>query len=630
MINSTNNTLNRVADSAATLKATLASSHSMPNMQTNALSPVLKNLLQLIVTLIAQLQDPDTKPSKPSKPSDSPKDIMGTKDKDYLKGGKANDHIFGFEGNDILRGRQGDDFLDGDEGNDRLYGGKGNDTLYGGKGNDYLSGGSGHNHLFGGAGDDVLVSHSGNDLLDGGAGNDTAKIKGNIADYKVSVSESGDLLLENKTTGKKIEAKDIENFSFNDASLSFDDLKARAGSDQPQSLTLSQQQHQNIAKHFNHGTTTYAGEVSDNDGSGTLSVGDTVKLTIGGIADIKQVEHKLTADDIATINNQPTESPTLKLSIEEQLRTSDYFHLKKNTSPHSLLSFMGTAIDKDGSGDLSAGDIVKLSSPEGKELTDYTLTADDIAGIKGERPRILQFTRPEQEAINNHFAKNTDGNVTTHTSRIIDRDGSNDLSAGDTVKQSVTTKEGRYFIDYVLTSQDIESIKTDDGALPNQLSLTKDQQTAIGAHFNRTPAPGVADGETTRYEGVALDRNGDGQLGVGDIVRLHVSGGFTILGGGDNVMDYVLRQADVDSINADKSNPLLDISNGLSDDQRGRLLNAISENPFISSSAKVSAIFDGNTDKKISVGDTLKIIDDNGKSLDFYTLTEDDLNRFLK
>ena len=625
MINSTNNILNTVAESAATLQASLTSSETMPNIQPNALSPVLKNLLQLIVSLISQLKDLE---NKPSKPTDSPKDIIGTTSNDHLKGGKANDHIFGLEGNDILRGRQGNDFLAGDEGNDRLYGGKGNDTLHGGEGNDYLSGGRGHNHLFGGAGNDVLVSHSGNDLLDGGTGNDTARIKGNIADYKVNLSEYGSLLLENKMTGKTIEAKDIENFSFNDASLSFDDLKARASSDQPQSLTLNQQQHQNIAQHFNHGTTTYAGEVRDNDGSGTLSVGDTVKLGIGGVAGNIDRDHKLTADDLAAIDNPPKESPTLKLSRTEKLTIADYFNLKANITPHLPVSFTGAAIDKDSSGNLSVGDTVKLTSLGKEKPTDYTLTADDIAGIKGKQPKVLQFTQQQNQAINNYFTKNTDDSLTTYTGRIIDRDGSSDLSAGDTVKLSVTTKEGRHFIDHVLTSQDIESIKAGDAVSPKRISLNKEQQAAIGAHFNRTPAPGVADAPTIRYEGIALDQNGDGQLGVGDIIKLHTSGGFTV-NGQKGVTDHVLTQADVDAINADKSNPLLDISKGLSDDQRGRLLKAISDHPFISDSAKVSAIFDGNRDNKISVGDTLQIKDDDGKSLNVYTLTQDDLNRFL-
>ena len=66
-------------------------------------------------------------------------------------------------------------------------------------------------------------------------------------------------------------------------------------------LPLSKQQHQDIANYFNKGTTIYTGTVIDNDGSGDLSVGDTVKLSLGGFTGNILIDHTLTATDLDAI-----------------------------------------------------------------------------------------------------------------------------------------------------------------------------------------------------------------------------------------------------------------------------------------------------------------------------------------
>lgn len=59
---------------------------------------------------------------------------------------------------DKLRGGQGNDLLKGGRGNDVLYGGLGSDTLLGGRGNDWLNGGRGNDTLIGGEGKDTFVA----------------------------------------------------------------------------------------------------------------------------------------------------------------------------------------------------------------------------------------------------------------------------------------------------------------------------------------------------------------------------------------------------------------------------------------------------------------------------------------
>jgi len=150
--------------------------------------------------------------------------VVGTADKDTLKGGVSADLILGGAGDDKLYGSEGDDVLVGGAGADFLHGGEGNNTasyadaasalvvslsntslntgdakgdsysqirdltgsrfndqlhgsdamntIQGGAGNDRLFGLGGGDTLLGGAGDDVLDGGAKNDRLEGGDGND--------------------------------------------------------------------------------------------------------------------------------------------------------------------------------------------------------------------------------------------------------------------------------------------------------------------------------------------------------------------------------------------------------------------------------------------------------------------------
>ncbi|MCK5726358.1 MAG: META domain-containing protein, partial [Thiotrichaceae bacterium] len=480
-----------------------------------------------------------------------------------LTGTQNDDRLSGRSGNDVLHGRGGNDVLIGNAGNDQLYGGKGNDSLHGGTGRDYLSAGRGSDQLFGGAGNDTLSTRSGYDVLDGGRGRDVAKVRGNLSAYTINFGHNNDIVLKNNRTGHTVVAKNIENFHFNDTRLSFNELKARI--DQPvmrPNLNLSGSQQRAIAQHFNHGTTRYTGQVIDIDGNGRLSVGDTVKLTIGGVAGNVPINHRLTVSDLNKIQAAPSQNSLFDIS--NGLSRTQYDRLSRAVFPQNI-SYAGTTpildrvIDNDRNGLLSVGDSIVVRQHNNSSgqpgFSTQTLT----------QAQFDRFTKGESY----HLSEN------------------------------------------------------------RNLNLTQQQHDAISARFNRLPPPGSADFPTVTYEGVATDKDGNGQLSVGDTVRIKTTGGFTI-SGQDTITNRVLTAEDLAAINTDRSNPLLTISaNGLSNLQRQRLLSAVSANPFINASSKISGIFDSNSDGKISVGDDLTVTDANGRRLMFYTITQADMDRFL-
>jgi hypothetical protein len=101
--------------------------------------------------------------------------VVGTRQRDFLKGTPGRDVICGLGGDDVLTGLGGNDRLIGGPGNDRLLGGPGDDVLLGNAGKDFLKGSSGHDVLEGGSGNDFMAAHDGgrgNDRLTGGAGRD--------------------------------------------------------------------------------------------------------------------------------------------------------------------------------------------------------------------------------------------------------------------------------------------------------------------------------------------------------------------------------------------------------------------------------------------------------------------------
>lgn len=80
--------------------------------------------------------------------------IVGTDQKDVLRGGSDDEIICGLGKKDVIRGGGGNDLILAGGGNDRANGGPGNDRLLGNAGNDKLRGGSGKDKCVGGKGRD--------------------------------------------------------------------------------------------------------------------------------------------------------------------------------------------------------------------------------------------------------------------------------------------------------------------------------------------------------------------------------------------------------------------------------------------------------------------------------------------
>ncbi|MEZ0470990.1 beta strand repeat-containing protein [Luteimonas salinilitoris] len=120
--------------------------------------------------------------------------LLGTNDRDLIRGLGGDDTIFGFQGDDKLEGGDGNDYLSGGNGS---FSGSGNDILIGGAGADTLVGEDGDDRLFGGAGDDTYyyASGSGSDVIDNtGGGNDWIYLDG-IARERLGFHRDGDDLI---------------------------------------------------------------------------------------------------------------------------------------------------------------------------------------------------------------------------------------------------------------------------------------------------------------------------------------------------------------------------------------------------------------------------------------------------
>ena len=91
-------------------------------------------------------------------------DIVGTNNRDILRGTPSGDRIFGLDGDDFIQGLDGNDSIDGGNGSDRILSGSGINTIIDGSGDDIL---------LGGADSDIfLAANAGNDLFRGDTGND--------------------------------------------------------------------------------------------------------------------------------------------------------------------------------------------------------------------------------------------------------------------------------------------------------------------------------------------------------------------------------------------------------------------------------------------------------------------------
>ena len=85
---------------------------------------------------------------------------------------------------------------------------------------DVLVGLDGGDTIFGAGGDDVLNGGGGDDVFDGGEGNDTAVYSGTRADYAISATDTGFVIVDNRGSGDGADTvAAVETFQFEDGNL---------------------------------------------------------------------------------------------------------------------------------------------------------------------------------------------------------------------------------------------------------------------------------------------------------------------------------------------------------------------------------------------------------------------------
>jgi hypothetical protein len=279
------------------------------------------------------------------------------------------------------------------------------------------------------------------------------------------------------------------------------------------------------------------------------------------------------------------------------------------------------------------GQTIEATNIETFKFNDAHLSFDELKESASTAPtpngQLLDLSANQKEKLFGLFEPRPPADAAI---RVIDKDGSGTISVGD---EAVAATGGSSSVSQqfrTLSAEDVAAINdsTDPMTTPSTLKLTDVQHAAIGARFNHQPAPNVADGITTRYTGIATDKSDDGKLGVGDTVQLHVSGGLLGL---NETQEHVLTTDDIAAIEEDRSNPLLDISNGLSFEQKQRLHTAIFGDRISLDSPSIQSVIDNNSDQKLSVGDTVLIRrfseTTGATSIDFHTLTQDELDTYL-
>ncbi|HIO92785.1 MAG TPA: META domain-containing protein [Leucothrix mucor] len=578
---------NNNAKQLSNIQTTLAQLQSTPTFQANtASSPLLQNLLQLIKNIIAQLNQSPTKepkqesnpkqekeqgsqnqPKNNNTPKQSESDIKGTEGDDNLKGGRNNDRMFGLGGNDSLKGRQGNDFLDGGAGRDKLYGGSGDDTLSGGTGNDYLSGGSGVNRLFGGAGNDVLASRRGmNDFLDGGSGTDTARIRDNIDNYSLQVItvfpqgiNPGDIvphgaptdngiILTHKTTGQTITATNIEKFRFNDARLSFDELKQRASEQTEKPLDTSSISRKRLLALFDLPPfSTDSVSIFDKDGNGKVSVGDLAVLS-GGITGGEISQKTLTADDVAKLNGSSQVEAQKELDANKQ--KWDESGIKNYSYEFQRSCFCLPDYTRPIKTTVEDGQVTSSNYLNGDKESVSDEFSDNKQSINGLFDIIQKAIKNDRQVEVTYDSK-----TGMPTKVVIDRDQM-PVDGGQTI-----------------TASNLQNLDQPSKELP----LTKDQHQQTLNLFGY-----IASGNEKAN---ILDTDGNGKISVGDIAML-------------GTQEHTLDEAAVRQItDTPSSKPF-----SLDDDQKERALDVFSA-PVERSRNHFVNIYDSNGDGKVSKGD---------------------------
>lgn len=615
--------------------------------------------------------------------------VDGGNGNDLLLGGKGEDRISGGQGNDRLYGGAGDDILsDNLGGNNYINGGRGSDTLNLNQDVDA------YNISINNQGDFVIETKQNEQVYDpfakGGqsgipdrADNPFKNTVRNVEYFqfgntKISAEQLRDRV-ENPpqdlslTEPEKTAVESV--FNINNASVSDENADGKISEGDTVSGTLfretgtidvSYEVSKDNADHINGdlgsdlqlspekldqvdkvvnpfnmfphdspvplSTDVSARGVLDSDGSGGLSVGDVVysrsnQITTGGDPiGGSPTYHRLTEGDIQSLNSEP-----LVLTGDQDSGIRERFDIGSGSTYRVL--------DKDGNKQLGAGDVLEITVG-GDAITNVELTKEDVAAINSNRfpqDKPLVLTGDQDGAIRQRF------DITNAEYEVVDVDNSGSLTVGDEVHAGGEDGEKILRV-FKLTAEDIAAIN--GNGFPQELNLTGEQHEAIGARFNQLPPPNLADGVTTEYTGVAIDNDNDGKLSEGDVVRLKQTGGYVYYspdkvdtnsqGDFGHVIDHILTADDISAIEKDRSDPLLDISKGLSESQKSRMFDAfyaLDGDIGFGSYPVIESVFDHNSDEKISVGDTLTISQFNETtgttSLSFHTISQNLLDRYL-
>ncbi|MCK5725351.1 MAG: hypothetical protein KAH22_00845 [Thiotrichaceae bacterium] len=295
--------------------------------------------------------------------------------------------------------------------------------------------------------------------------------------------------------------------------------------------------------------------------------------------------------------------------------------------------------DKDGNGKISVGDVVKLGSQE--RTLNKAMVRQITQPPRGERLKLdrqqseqaLAIFNPPVSRSMHYFVKvfdsNPNGKVSKGDTAILMRSPSVAPSVEGYNNSEFEIKRIR------LTATQAAQINKEAQAQP--LKLSEAEHNALSARFNRIPPPNLFDAPTLQFTGTVIDKNKDGQLSVGDIVKLRTLGGnMAFIGDSqDTIHNHTLTAEDLAFIKSDRSHPLLTLKEGrLSSEQQQGLVKTLNID-----NGHIDKVYDNNSDGKLSAGDTLSILSPGartplaaatGLSIKFHTLTQANIDQFLQ
>ncbi|MEL7356673.1 MAG: SBBP repeat-containing protein [Cyanobacteria bacterium J06560_6] len=154
---------------------------------------------------------------------DSSSLLMGTDEKDKMKGEDTSDTMFGMGGDDKLEGKDGNDVLYGGLGSDEIKGGDGNDRIVGIDINDSLLGGGDIDKLKGEKGADTFVLGNASGVFYRGEGygkiedfeakeGDRIQLSGSADDYTLGGKKGNDIFYQGDLIAEVKDAKDLDLF----------------------------------------------------------------------------------------------------------------------------------------------------------------------------------------------------------------------------------------------------------------------------------------------------------------------------------------------------------------------------------------------------------------------------------